>query len=158
MWEHGFRGMKLEFRSAPPVIVLQAYPSGQKQPDVVAAELFWLASLGAIHWYERDVAPSGLRMRPSRLIATAGKVRVLRDWSNRQYCLNEALVFPSVKYGDIDECLQPLSPGAFMVGVDFQECFLHWLVAPECRRFPGARHPVWGLLGVYLFLHCGLGP
>ena len=78
------------------------------------------------------------------------------DRPNRQYCLNEALVYPSGKFGDMDKFPQLLSPGAFMDGVDFQDCFLRWIVAPEFRRFLGARHPVSGLLGVYLFLPCGL--
>ena len=49
MLEHGFRGIKLEFRSARPAVVSQAYPSAQKRPDVVAAEPDRLASLGKIH-------------------------------------------------------------------------------------------------------------
>ena len=45
-----------------------------------------------------------------------------------------------------------------MGGVDFQDCFLCWLVSPECRRVLGARHPVSGRLGVYLFPPSGLRP
>ena len=45
-----------------------------------------------------------------------------------------------------------------MGGVDFQDCFLRWLVAAAHRRFLGVRHPLSGVLGVYLFLPFGLGP
>ena len=45
-----------------------------------------------------------------------------------------------------------------MGGVDLQDCFLHWLVAPVHRRLLGVRHPISGVLGVYLFIPFGLGP
>ena len=54
--------------------------------------------------------------------------------------------------------LQTLSPGAYMGGVDLQDSYLHWLVAPVRRRFLGARRPLPGVLGVYLLLPFGLGP
>ena len=50
---------------------------------------------------------------------------------------------------------QPLSPGAFMGGVDFQGCFLHWLVRPACRGSLGDRHPVSVSISSFLF---GLRP
>ena len=49
-----FCGINLEFRSAPPVVVLQDYPSAKNQPDVAAADLDRLASLGKILWSEKD--------------------------------------------------------------------------------------------------------
>ena len=58
----------------------------------------------------------------------------------------------------MDDFLRTLSPGARMGGVSFQDCFLHWLVAPDRRRFLGVRRPLPGVLGVYLFLPFGLGP
>ena len=73
----------------------------------------------------------------------------MRDWSDFQHCLNEALVSPSVKCGSMDAFPQLLPPGAFMEGVDFQDCSLRWLVAPECRHSLGARRPISGGLGVY---------
>ena len=45
-----------------------------------------------------------------------------------------------------------------MAGVDLQDSFLHWLVAPSRRRYVGVRRPMSGVLGVYLFLPVGLGP
>ena len=54
--------------------------------------------------------------------------------------------------------LRILTPGAYMGGVDLQDCFLYWLVAPVRRRFLGVRHPLTGVLGVHLFLPFGLGP
>ena len=44
------------------------------------------------------------------------------------------------------------------MGVDLQDCFLHWLVATARRRFLEVRRPITGRLGVYLFLPFGLGP
>ena len=49
------------------------------------------------------------------------KVRVVHDWRNRKYGLNEALLNPPVKYGGLDDFLQLLSPGAYVGGVDFQD-------------------------------------
>ena len=57
-----------------------------------------------------------------------------------------------------DDFLQLLSPGACMGGIDLQNCFLRWLVAPSRRRYLGVRRPVTGVLGVYLFLPFRLGP
>ena len=45
-----------------------------------------------------------------------------------------------------------------MVGLDFQDCFLHWPIHRSSRRRLGIRHPVTGRLGVFLFLAFGLGP
>lgn len=69
MLEHWFRGIKVEFRSVPPAVVLQDFPSVRKQLDVSTAELGRLAPLGKNHWYGRDGAPPDPRARLSRLIA-----------------------------------------------------------------------------------------
>ena len=90
-----------------------------------------------------------LRVCPSQLIAEGRKIRVARCWPNRNYGLNEASRDPAVKYGDVDEFLQLLSPGAFLGGVDFQGSFRHWPVSPACRRFLGVRRPVSGR--IYFF-------
>ena len=125
---------------------------------MAAAELGRLASLSEIHWCERDCAPPDPRVRPSQLIPRGEKVRVVHDWSNCRYDPNEALVDPPVTYADMDEFSQLLPPGAFMGGVGFQYCFLHWLVSPERRRFLGVRHPAASRPGAYLFLLFGSGP
>ena len=39
-----------------------------------------------------------------------------------------------------------------------QDWLLHWLVAPSRRRCLGVRHPLSGVLEVYIFLPFGLGP
>lgn len=65
---------------------------------------------------------------------------------------------PLVKHGGVDDFFQLLPPSAFMGGVDFRGCFVHWLVAPPRRRLLGARRPVSGRLGVYPSLPFGLGP
>ena len=83
---------------------------------------------------------------------------MVRDWPNRDYGFNEALISPPVKYGDMEEFSRLLPPGAFMGGVAFQDCFLHWLVSPACRRYRVLKHRVSGWLRVYLFLPCWLRP
>ena len=138
------RGINLDLRFAPPVIALQDYPSVREQPKVAAAELDRLASLGGIHWYEKDCAPPDLRVCPSQLIAKGDKVRAARDWSNRKYGLNGALLNPPVKNGDMGAFLRLLSPGAFSGGIDSRGCFLHWLVYRARRHFLGVRNQVSG--------------
>ena len=83
--------------------------------------------------------------------------REVCDRSCAQYPLNSSPVNPPVRYGARGEFLSALVPGAYVVGVDLQDCSLHWLVAPSRRRCLGVRHPITGALGVYLFLPFGLG-
>ena len=45
-----------------------------------------------------------------------------------------------------------------MAGLDFQDCFLHWMVHASSRRRLGVRHPLSNRLGVFLFLPFGLAP
>ena len=108
MLEHWFRGIRLEFRSASPGVVLQDCPSVQNEPDVTAAELDRLPSVGKIRWREKDGAPADLGVSPPQLVAKGGKVRVVRDWPNYQFCLNEAPGNLPVNYGDKNEFLQLL--------------------------------------------------
>ena len=60
--------------------------------------------------------------------------REVCDRSCAQYPLNSLLANPPVRYGARGEFLSALAPGAYVVGVDPQNCFLHWLVAPSRRR------------------------
>ena len=83
-WVHGFRGIKLEVRSAPPAVGLQDYSSVRNQPPVVAVGLDRLASSEGVHWFEKDGTPLDLRMRPTRLIEKGEKVRVVRAWGAGQ--------------------------------------------------------------------------
>ena len=87
-------------------------------------------------------------MRPSHLIAKGDKARAARDWSRAAYPLNFMLSNPPVQYGAMGDFLQILSLGGYMGGVDLQDCFLHWVVAPSCRRYLGVRHPLTDGLGV----------
>ena len=111
--ERWFCGIKLESRSAPLVVALQDYPSARNQPDVAAVELYRLASLGEIHWRDKDCAHPDLKVRPSQLIANGEEVRVVHDWPRLMYNVNEARVKPPVKYGDMDELSQLLSSELF---------------------------------------------
>jgi hypothetical protein len=51
-----------------------------------------------------------------------------------------------------------MKPRSFMAGLDFQDCFFHWKVHADSRRWLGLRHPITGCLGVFLFVPFGLGP
>ena len=97
-------------------------------------------------------------MLPPHLIAKGDEARVARDWSCAAFPLNSMLSNPPVQYETMGDLLRILCPGAYMGGVDPQDCFLHWMVAPSRRRYLGVRHPLTGVLGVYLFLLSGLGP
>ena len=153
-----FDGITLDFTETPPAVVLPDYPSVSEDRHRAAAELGRLAGLGKISWREEGSRPPDLRVCPPHLIAKGEKSRVAHDWSCVGYPLNSVLANPPVQYSAMGDFLQTLSPGAYMGGVDFQDCFLHWLVAPARRRFLGVRHPLSGILGVYLFLPFGLGP
>ena len=72
--------------------------------------------------------------------------------------LNAVLSNHPGQYEAMDDFLRVLTPGAYMRGVDLQDCLLHWMVAPSCRRYLGVRHPLSGVLGAYPFLPLGLGP
>ena len=102
--------------------------------------------------------PSDLRVCPSRLIVKPDKIRVGRHWSNLACGLNGLLVNPPVEFGDIDGLLGMPWPGAFVAGLEFQDCFSHWLASPAFRRSLGVRHPATRRLCVHLFLPFGLGP
>ena len=99
-----------------------------------------------------------MRVRPSHLSVREDEVRVKRDWSTALYPLNSCLAGPPAQYGAMDNFLQLLPPGGYMGGIDLQDCCLHLLVAPSGRRYLGVRHPVAGVLRVFLFLQFGLGP
>ena len=158
MMTQWFEGVELPLTESPPVAALPDYPSVVEDRQKAAVELDRLAALGKIHWYEDGSYPPDLRVCPSHLIVKESKNRMVHDWSCAQYPLNAMLVNPPVEYGTMDGFLELLSSGAYMGGVDLQDCFLHWLVAPIHRRLLGVRHPITGVLGVYLFLPFGLGP
>ena len=153
-----FRGIELEARTMPDRVQIDDYPSVRQQAEVAGEELDRLTALGKIHWYQLDSPPPDLRVCPSQLIVKPDKVRLVHDWSNPQYRLNSLLSNPPVAYGSMDSFLAVVSPGGYMAGLDLQDCFMHWLVSPRCRRWLGVRHPVTRQLGCYLFLPFGLGP
>ena len=116
------------------------------------------AAFGKIHWYSVGSYPPVLRVCPSHLVVRGDKMRVVRDVSSASYPLNSVLGNPPVQYGATGALVRLLSPGECMGGVDLQDYFLRWLMAPTRRRYLGGTHPVSGVLGVYLFLPSGLGP
>ena len=85
-------------------------------------------------------------------------MRVGHEWSNVFYPLNACLSNPPAQFGAMGDFLKLLPPGAYIGGIDPQDCFLHWLAAPSRHRYLRVRRPVAGVLGVYLFRPFGLGP
>ena len=87
-------------------------------------------------------------MRPTQQIVKHDKVRAARDGFNPAFELSGRLVNTLVDYCEMDGFLSMLSPGALAAGLDFQDCFWHWLVSPACRRLLGVRHSLARRLGV----------
>ena len=150
-------GIELSGAEEPPVAAAPDYPSVLEDRFRAAAALGRLAAMRKIHWRDVGSYPPALRVCLSHLALRRDKVRVVRDWPNALRPLNSVLVNPPVQYGTLGVFLRMLTPGAYVRGVDLQDCFLHWLVAPSRRSYLGVRHPMSGVLGVYLFLPVGLG-
>ena len=91
---------------------------------------------------------SDLGVCPFHLSVEGNKVGVVHDWPNYQCPLNSALVNPPAQYRAMDEFLQLLTTGAFLGGINLQDCLFHWLASPSRRRFLGVRRPVTCTLGV----------
>ena len=145
-----FDSFQLSRIGEPLVAGLPDYSSAVDDRERAAAWLGRLAPLGKIHWVAEGSYPPDLRVRPSHLIAKGDKVRVVRDWSHTASALNSASANPPVQHGAMDAFLGLRPPGAYMGGIDWQDCSLGWLASPSCRRSLGVRHPVSGDLGVYL--------
>ena len=120
-----FNGVELPLTQIPPVVILPDYPAVAEGRQKAAVELDRLAALGKIHWYGEGSRPPDLRACPPHLIVKADKNRMGHDWSCAQYPLNAMLVNPPVEYGTMGDFLGMLSPGAYVGGVDLQDCFLH---------------------------------
>ena len=80
----------------------------------------------------------------------------MTDWTRAG--LNSNLRIPGVNYGTMDSFVEDIHPNAYMAGLDFKDCFFHWLIHPSSRRWLGLRHPATQQLGVFLYLPFGLGP
>ena len=66
------------------------------------------------------------------------------DWPNHKYRLNGAALNPPVKYGDVDDFHQLLSPSAYMCGVDLQDRFFALSSGPVASGFFGCSAPIFG--------------
>ena len=153
-----FGGALFPLRDGFTPVICEDYSS---YTGCVAAgkELDRLAAAGKIHWYEGDSAPPDLAIAPSSVVLKPDKVRVVHDWSALQGGPLNAFMGPvEVFYGTMDQWLEMIYPGAWMAGIDFVDCFLHWMVHPSQRRLLGLRHPLTGTLGCYCFLPFGVGP
>ena len=104
-----------------------AAPSFRDQPEVAASELERPSAAGKIHWYPRECRAPDLQARPSLLIVKPGKNLLVCDWPNPAYGLNGFPINTPVVYGDMDGFLRMLTREAHMAGLDFRDCFLHWL-------------------------------
>ena len=153
-----FHEVRPETVGTPPCLVMEDYPSAGARPELAATVLGRLAAMWKIPRYLGSCRPPDLRVRPSQFMVKPGKIRVARDRSNPACRLNGPLVVPLVEYGDMDGFLRLLPPGAFVAGLDIQDCLPQWLVSPARRRLQGVRHPVTLRLRVFLFLPFGLGP
>ena len=151
-------GIQRECAGSPPIVVLPDHPPALAEQEKSGLGLDRLAPLGEIYWRSDGSYPPDLRVRPSHWIVEADKVRVVRERPNVLYPLNSMLADPPVDYGPMGGFLSLRKPGAYMGGIDLQDCRLHWLVAPSCRRYLRVRRPAAGILGVYLSLPFGLGP
>ena len=89
---------------------------------MAAAELDCLERLSRIMCYPEGGAPQYLRVRPSRLIAQPGKVRMAHYGSDRKYGRDGVLLGPDVDYGSLSSFPARVQPGAYMAGLDSQEC------------------------------------
>ena len=151
-----FQGVHLTRIAPITPTTARDYPLFRNHGTLACTETDRLAALNKSYWYSSP--PEDLNVCPSNLIVKTDKTRIVRDFSHHKAGINSALANRSVDYATLDLFAAPLQPRDFMAGIDFQDCFLHWLVAPEDRRLLGLRHPTSGQLGTYLFLPFGLGP
>ena len=131
------------------------YPTLKDNAEIAAKELDRLTLRQKIFWYPPGTAPTNLSVCPGNLILKGSRARVVQNWARAG--LNQRFVIPEVNYGTMDSFLKLMKPRSFMAGLDFQDCFFHWKVHPESRRWLGLRHPISGNLGVFLFVPFGLG-
>ena len=136
--------------------VFEDYPNLKNNAQEAAVELDRLTQCQNIFWFPIGSSPDNLSICPGNLILTGSRPRVVHDWTKAG--LNQRLMVPDVHYGTMDSFLEKLKPRAYMAGLDFQDCFLHWKVHRDSRRWLGLRHPITGRLGVFLFVPFGLGP
>ena len=76
LWVQGF---ELELAGIPPRVITEDFPSFRDQPEVAAAELDRLPTLGKIHLFTRRRHLPDLRVCPSQLIANPDETRVAHD-------------------------------------------------------------------------------
>ena len=149
-------GVVLEGAQEATPFFLDDYPAYKQNADIAASELDRLTGRQKIFWYPEGVAPADLSVCPGNLVLNSSRPRVVQDWTKAG--LNTHLTNPGVNYGTMDSFLELMHPRSFMAGLDFQDCFFHWKVNKESRKWLGVRHPVSGRLGVFLFVPFGLGP
>ena len=149
-------GVILEGAEGMEPFLYDDYPNLKENAAIAAAEIDRLTKRQKIFWYPEGATPSDLSVCPGNLILNGSRPRVVQDWTKAG--LNPRLTIPDVNYGTMDSLLELLKPRAFMAGLDFQDCFFHWKVHKDSRRWLGLRHPISQKLGVFLFVPFGLGP
>ena len=156
--ERWMGGIELDTIEGLETKMLKNYPMDNEKRMAGGAELDRLHGLRKIIWYEKGDEPPNLGICPLSVILKKDKTRVVHDWSNPGYALNKYLENRDVDYGTMDGWLRMITKNGYMAGLDVKDCFLHWMIAPKCRRMLGVEHPVNGKKGCYLFLPFGLGP
>ena len=152
--EEWFYGLELAGHEAAPHYNIPDYPSVQCNPVEAAKELDRLTAAGKIYWFDFDAVPADLDIGPTTPILMGTRARLVHDWTRAG--LNQHLVSPATNFHTMDDFVNTLRPSAHMAGLDIRDCFFHWPIAEGSRRRLGARHPVTGQAGVYLFLPPGL--
>ena len=132
-----FRGVSLLKSSVISPAIVPDYPLFRQHGELAGIETDRLAGLMKSIWYAQP--PKDLNVCPSNLVIKTDRVRIVHDFSHPQAGINSALENRGVDYATIDRFIKPLRRHDFMAGIDFQDCFLHWLVAPEGRRLQGIR-------------------
>ena len=149
-------GVTLEGAAGMEPFFFEDYPNLNENAEVAAQELDRLTSRQKIFWYPKGVTPTNLSVCPGNLILTGSRPRVVQDWTKAG--LNQRLVIPDVNYGTMDSFLENMKPRAYMAGLDFQDCFFHWKVHRDSRKWLGLRHPISQRLGFFPFMAFVLGP
>lgn len=151
-----FDGVTLEGAEGMDPFYFDDYPNLKDNAELAAAELDRLTQLQKIFWYPKGMVPADLSVCPGNLILIGSRPRVVQDWTKAE--LNQRLTVPDVHYGRMDSFLENLRRRAYMAGLDFRDCFFHWMVHPSSRKWLGVRHPLSGRIGVFLVVLFGLGP
>ena len=121
-----FCWITLEATEPPRAAALDDSPPARNQPFAARAKLDRLSDGGKILWCPKWGHPGYSRVCPSLPLAPPDKIRMVRGRPNPSFGLKGILVNPNVDYGISGGRLSVLRPGAYVAGLDLQDCFLRW--------------------------------